>query len=213
MMLWLRTIITIIAAPFVPIVYLNIEVLAESLGWDALLLAGYPVMTDLLTQSWVFALASFVVGMAFGVWVHWYAAGKTRSGNENEHNSTHTDPVPSNFEDRSINLDDFFSPSYRERVHKRFLRCDLTGNIPIVFNGHTNLDLSRFRDCDLIIIKENVPIHNAIGFRDSSFIDCTIHRVTIYLSRDVARQMIAQGVVGADGFASRSITGEDSERG
>jgi hypothetical protein len=69
----LRIIVTIVAAPFLVVAYLNIEVLANSLGWDIVLLDRYPAMADLLTRPWVFALAAFIVGVSFGLWTHYFA--------------------------------------------------------------------------------------------------------------------------------------------
>ncbi|MFP7570330.1 hypothetical protein [Marivita sp. S2033] len=74
----LRAIITIIAAPILLVVSLNIEVLAAGPGWDRILAVGYPSVIEALTRPWAFALAAYIVGVACGVWLHWLAVGAYR---------------------------------------------------------------------------------------------------------------------------------------
>jgi hypothetical protein len=70
---FLRSAATVVATPLLLVLYLNIEVLAAKRGWDTVLSAWAPAMTEFVTQPWVFAVAAFGVGIAIGAWVHWLA--------------------------------------------------------------------------------------------------------------------------------------------
>lgn len=59
---------TIIAVPFLAVLYLNIETFAVSLGWDGLLIR-YAPMVEYLTTSLALALSTLVVGIVIGMWV------------------------------------------------------------------------------------------------------------------------------------------------
>ncbi len=73
---YLRIALAAISTPFVVILYLNIEVLATRMGWDTLLAARFPQMSSFVTQPWVFALATLVVGFTLGLWVDFFLRKK-----------------------------------------------------------------------------------------------------------------------------------------
>src|SRR5665811_658568 len=68
-----RTSLTVLAAPFVVVLYLNIETYAQSKGWDTLLKGAMegklPAVVDWALQPWVgltgLALISFTLGLWF----------------------------------------------------------------------------------------------------------------------------------------------------
>jgi len=74
---WIRIVGTGIGAPFLVVLYLNIEKLAERHGWDGLLvglLEGHmPSASNWLLQPWVAVLAVAVVSFMAGVWLDWSA--------------------------------------------------------------------------------------------------------------------------------------------
>lgn len=70
-----RLALTVLSAPLLVVLYLNIEKLAEREGWDTLLAdgvapaSGPSPLLELLTTPTAFAAATFVIGLAIGVWI------------------------------------------------------------------------------------------------------------------------------------------------
>lgn len=117
-----RIITTVVAAPFLAILYLNIEVIAAANGWDVLLLQMAPTMSDLVTQPWLFALSSFFVGVACGVWMHWIASRVLSRGDVNV--SQDLEVIANQvFRKNSVRIDG-----------KRFINCDFD-DVLIVWDG------------------------------------------------------------------------------
>ena len=69
----MRIATTILAAPFLIILYLNIEKYAESKGWDGLLMSlmegRMPTLLSVLLQPWMGVLALSLAALASGLWV------------------------------------------------------------------------------------------------------------------------------------------------
>lgn len=67
-----RRLLALLSAPFVLIVYLNIEKLAEGYGWDVLLLGAWvsysPALYEQLTKQWLSFTAVAIVSFTLGVW-------------------------------------------------------------------------------------------------------------------------------------------------
>ena len=76
-----RRALSLLAVPFFVVISLNIQELAALTGWDQVLARWFPAMYDFLTQPWVYALSAFVVGIAGGIWLHYFAIKIDRSGN------------------------------------------------------------------------------------------------------------------------------------
>ena len=77
-----RSVISWLAAPFLVVLYLNIEELAVARGWNGLLVKVMPAVLDFLTTPPAFAISAFFVGLAVGSWINFLTYGRRKSQSE-----------------------------------------------------------------------------------------------------------------------------------
>jgi len=71
---WIRLVATVVCAPFLWILVLNVEKLAEKRGWDTTLsdaVESVPENVSFHETLWFTLLSMGLVGFVFGIWVDW----------------------------------------------------------------------------------------------------------------------------------------------
>lgn len=121
-------------------------------------------------------------------WVHASAVNKWK-----EAVST-INPLEDTFRNQRIKLSDLVSPGRPEIIGKTFIDCELVGpanlGITATSPGAGGFSGVTFFECDWIVIKERVPVRNAILLRDCTFVRGTIFYATFLLPPGTAQHVL-----------------------
>ena len=79
-----------------------------------------------------------------------------------------------------IELNQFFDHFYHPVENARFEDCVLMGPVMLNFDGGT-MSNSHFFDCEIVIVRDDRPIHGAVRFRLCMINRCKIFRVTFLM--------------------------------
>lgn len=94
-------------------------------------------------------------------------------------------PLDSEFRSSRIKILDLVHPITNKVVRKRFIGCQLMGPANIGLRGHVLFKDSGFLNCDVVIIRENAPIFNAIILEDCEVLSSEVMFCTLFVPQDV----------------------------
>ncbi|PTR17521.1 hypothetical protein C8R31_101685 [Nitrosospira sp. Nsp2] len=92
-------------------------------------------------------------------------------------------PLAKRFERERLKLSDFFHPFYMGTEKARFEECELLGPAHIILIG-CDLRSCIFNDCEIVIIKNNIPIRGCTVFLNCFFENSTFFSVTFYMPKE-----------------------------
>ena len=102
---------------------------------------------------------------------------------------TNVNPLMDNFDHQRVRLSDLYGP--KVMFHRKVFRnCEIIGPGAITILDGCHLNGINFSQCDLVIVRDGDMVFSAIGFADSSFFNCEIFKVTIFLPQIVAEAMV-----------------------
>lgn len=97
------------------------------------------------------------------------------------------------FRNIRIRLSDFFHPYFQATTGARFQDCEMIGPSNVVILDHCSLDDCGFIDCQAVIVKTDVALKGASGFRKCAFSRCKFFGATFFLPKDLYDRMIEMG--------------------
>jgi len=149
-------------------------------------------------------LAAFFAACIYALW-QWgmLQLDKRRFTSSREMITGNINPLDDHFENQQINIDVFANPFHERVKNKSFNKCKIYGPGVFVFLGD-HMSYCGFKNCDTILIKNDVPVHNAIIFEDSQFKNCDFYNLTIFVPEPMKEKM---GVI--PGLVWLSSTGEE----
>lgn len=155
------------------------------------------------------------LGAFFGVWVLAAfagflraAAGKRRAERETIEKWTERvhafNPLAREFTSQRIRLADLAHPISKLIDGKRLINCEVLGPSNLVMSRNSKLEGVTFYNCTVVILRpdivNNVPLANAIGFKDSHMLGGSLWNCTIFAPPQMAEAFIRIGL----GFLSLS---------
>lgn len=165
--------------------------------------------------GWVFSgliaavITSLVVLMAVIIRVQWI---KGRAINKWFEEVDDFNPMDEQFHKKRISIRHLEDPAAAKIDGKTFVNCDLIGPANIVFLEGSNLSHTGFYNCDIVPVKEDVPIQNAIGFSNVTITRSRIIRATILVPPPMMHHFISMGVKPV-GFMKDEVTALQSPQG
>ena len=88
-------------------------------------------------------------------------------------------PLDDTFEKRLMNINVFRTPILEWIENKTFIDCKILGPAVIVFGGDGYFKDTSLKDCELVIIRNDAPVRNAIAFKNTTAKNCTFYNMTI----------------------------------
>lgn len=145
-----------------------------------------PLFSSTAPFSWFFVslMAFFVIALAFYlIAVSRQISASSRLAKIVAENGNF-DVFQNSFENKILNLDGFFSPFYHKRRNKTFKDCEITSGLPVMLDGDTNLQKCHLINCQFVVFNPQKPIINIIGLTDSTFINCKLNEMTLFISEE-----------------------------
>lgn len=170
------------------------EILAYSPLWALIpgsalmgLVAGY--VTYITEVFRAFAPASWLFGGLLGAalfmcivlaWVKARQVASAAAINERfHHEADRINPLQNTFENRRILISDLVPPVGVLVEGKTFIECEIVGPANIVFVDGCTLEQSSFSLSDMILIADNRPSYNVVGFKNCRFLRCQFFKITL----------------------------------
>jgi hypothetical protein len=135
-------------------------------AWGAVCIVSLLILSFVF---WVYGTAQQRVAIAD------YTKAKAASSGTNVLSPTHDHEM--------IDLSSFYHPFYRRTEHVRFENCDLFGPANIAAFGCSFIR-GQFNQCEAIIVREDRPVVNAIGFQYCTFVHFRMYRVTFIMTME-----------------------------
>lgn len=104
-------------------------------------------------------------------------------------NTQSANPLDQEFIRKRLNLADFYHPHFVVNSKKHFRGCELFGPCQVAIMSHTTLANCNFNDCDVVVVDPSKPLHGAIAFAETEFLNCEFYRVTLLVPATIARMM------------------------
>lgn len=139
---------------------------------------------------WCAGLLGFVLA-AVGIWLaglSWARFALAAATKKWSREVDAVNPLNTNFEKRRIKLEDFAHPVSRAIIGKNFSECELLGRANIIMPDGCVITYSGFMNCDVVIVKDSVPIPNAIALINCVITKCQIINCTIMITQQIYEQ-------------------------
>lgn len=124
----------------------------------------------------LFALTYLIYGHARAhAALAYFAEAQAKTATVNALAPTHTH--------ERITLADFFHPFYEPVQGVRFDHCELFGPANIAIESCALLENIGFIDCEVVIVRTDIPVKGATMFRHCTFSRCTFYRATLLMNQ------------------------------
>lgn len=91
--------------------------------------------------------------------------------------------IEDQFEKKKIKATDFHNYHYREHIGKRFRECEINGPGSIIFMGQFVATNGSFRNCQIVVVRDDAVLFGVTAFRDSHFDRCHFFDITLYMTK------------------------------
>lgn len=120
-----------------------------------------------------------------------------------EQQSDEVNPLATEFSQKRIKLSDLANPLVPVIESKRFTDCELLGPANIAVRGSFSAYGAALVDCDIVCVRDNVPLHNVLWMKDTDIVRGKVVRCTFFVPQ-AAMQSFAQ----IPGMHAITLTGD-----
>jgi uncharacterized membrane protein len=147
--------------------------------------------------AWVFVFlitAMLAASLIFVIVFTRYWLQRSRAVNKWKSSLDDINPMETSFHSKRISIEAICDPITRSLTNKTFSECDLNGPANIYISGTNTITGVNFINCDLVIVKENSYIYNAIAIKNVRVVGGRIANTTFFVLSDNVGGFISAGM-------------------